>query len=66
MPIYEYRCTDCQHLFQKLQTMSAGSDGVHCPKCEGKRVERQLSAFASTQSSGGTSRPAGCAPSGGG
>ncbi len=66
MPIYEYRCTHCKHFFQKLQAMSAGSDGVRCPKCEGARVERQLSTFASTPTTSGAGGTTGCAPSGGG
>ena len=65
MPIYEYRCRDCGHEFAKLQSMSAGSDGVTCPRCRGTRVERQLSAFASATKHGSSSS-AGCAPSGGG
>lgn len=66
MPIYEYRCTDCNHPFQKLQAMGSGSEGVRCPKCDGTRVERQLSTFASTPASSGSVGATGCAPSGGG
>lgn len=66
MPIYEYRCTDCDQHFQKFQSMSAGSDGVRCPNCDGTEVERQLSAFSSTQSTGDSGRPAGCTPPAGG
>jgi putative FmdB family regulatory protein len=66
MPIYEYICRDCDHPFQKLQSMTAGSDDVHCPKCGGDRVERQLSAFASAPSGADAGRSAGCAPAGGG
>ena len=66
MPIYEYRCTDCNQHFQKFQSMGAGSEGVRCPNCDGTTVERQLSAFSSSQSTGSSGRPAGCAPAGGG
>jgi len=66
MPIYEYLCTDCNHLFQKLQAVSAGSEGIRCPKCDGSRVERQLSTFASAPTSSGPVGAGGCAPSGGG
>ena len=51
MPIYEYRCTDCESNFARLQRVGAGNDGVKCPKCEGENVERLLSSFASTSSS---------------
>jgi putative FmdB family regulatory protein len=50
MPIYEYRCNECKKTFSRLQKIGAGSDGVKCPKCESKKVERLLSSFASTSS----------------
>ncbi len=34
MPIYEYRCTQCDHLFDKLQRVD--DDEPDCPVCEGK------------------------------
>ncbi len=66
MPIYEYRCQDCRQLFQKLQSMSAGKDGVACPSCGSRRVERQLSVFASGSQGSSAAPSGGCAPSGGG
>jgi putative FmdB family regulatory protein len=70
MPIYEYRCQDCNRLFSKLQPMGADSSGVSCPDCAGERVERQLSTFASgssTASASGIGGPqAGCGHAGGG
>jgi len=66
MPIYEYRCRDCHQLFQKLQPMASGTDGITCPSCGSTRVERQLSVFASSPSAGSSSRQGGCAPTGGG
>ena len=44
MPTYEYRCTSCQHEFEKFQRMS--EDPVaECPSC-GARAERRLSGGA--------------------
>jgi putative FmdB family regulatory protein len=40
MPLYEYACHDCQHTFEELVF---GEEGVECPECLGKRVERLLS-----------------------
>ena len=51
MPIYEYRCKDCENTFSRLQKIGAGVDGVKCPKCESENTERLLSSFASTSSS---------------
>ena len=50
MPIYEYRCNECGHVFSRLQRMGATSKGVTCPKCEGSDVERVVSSFASAGS----------------
>ncbi len=42
MPIYEYRCTTCQHTFEVMQKFS-DPPVKKCPKCKGK-VEKLLSA----------------------
>ncbi len=43
MPLYEYRCTHCGHMFEKLQSYTAAAEP--CPRCAGE-VERLLSAPA--------------------
>jgi putative FmdB family regulatory protein len=42
MPLYEYRCTKCGHLFEKIQTFSARKI-KKCPECGG-RVEQTITA----------------------
>ena len=44
MPTYEYRCTACNHEFEKFQRMSE-EPGAECPEC-GKPAERRLSGGA--------------------
>jgi putative FmdB family regulatory protein len=44
MPTYEYRCTACQHEFEKFQRMS-DEPGAECPTC-GSPSERRLSGGA--------------------
>lgn len=44
MPLYEYRCTQCGHRFEKIQSFSSALE-VECPKCGGK-LERPLTAPA--------------------
>lgn len=52
MPIYEYRCPECEKTISRLQPMAQGSSEITCPECAG-RARRVLSTFASatTQSS---------------
>ena len=35
MPIYDYRCSECGHRFELLQSISRRGEAV-CPKCGGK------------------------------
>lgn len=66
MPVYEYRCTTCTRVFEKLVSMSASSDRVDCPAC-GTPANKLISTFASVGSreSGGP-MAAGGSPAGGG
>jgi putative FmdB family regulatory protein len=42
LPLYPYRCTQCGHSFEKIQSFSDEPETV-CPKCGGK-LERPLTA----------------------
>lgn len=67
MPIYEYRCPECDERFEKLVRTSGSQAEVVCPSCGSARAQRLVSSFASLSSGGsfgGSS--ASCAPSGGG
>ena len=60
MPIFEYDCQGCGTRFEVL--MREGVTPV-CPKCKGKDVEKQLSAFAVSVAGPKSSpmpAPAGC------
>lgn len=66
MPIYEYQCDDCEYSFETLVRPGRDDDAA-CPSCEGVRLHRKLSTFASGRGSEDTvsaSGPPG--PSGGG
>lgn len=41
MPIYEYRCPDCEHVFEKL--VRSFSVDARCPKCESEDVVKLVS-----------------------
>ena len=44
MPIYEYRCDDCDARFEKIVLREP--DVVECPDCAGRKTQRLISAFA--------------------
>jgi putative FmdB family regulatory protein len=62
MPLFEYACPDCGHVFEKL-VLSRSAKAPECPKCGRDEVVQIFSAFA-TASSKGMSSGAVCAPSG--
>jgi putative FmdB family regulatory protein len=55
MPIYDYRCSDCGEVVERL-VRSTESSPSPCPSCEGERMERLPSAghMAHFHSSGGS------------
>jgi putative FmdB family regulatory protein len=65
MPLYEYRCSTCDHRFEILQRLGQGPEGLSCPECGEERIEKQFSTFASGSGESGarSAAPArGCGP----
>lgn len=56
MPIYEYKCIDCEQPFEELVISARVVDTVVCPSCESNHVEKKISTFAS-KIAGGSSLP---------
>jgi putative FmdB family regulatory protein len=56
MPIYEYRCRECEARFERFVS---GESRVACPECESRRVDRLLSVFAVSNGSSKTAAPTG-------
>jgi len=54
MPVFEYRCADCESKFEVLVRRGAG---VTCPDCGSQRLDKLISAPAVLR--GNTVRPAG-------
>lgn len=47
MPIYEFRCIKCGHIFELLKLKKEdGKSGMKCPKCGCEEVERVLSTIS--------------------
>ena len=51
MPIYEYSCSVCDHLFERLRPMSRMDDEAPCPQCDSES-RRQLSVFSAFSNGG--------------
>ncbi|HPQ40837.1 MAG TPA: zinc ribbon domain-containing protein [bacterium] len=51
MPIYEFKCTSCGHVFSRLFKSAAREPDAQCPKCDSRQVNRLFSAFSSARSS---------------
>jgi len=41
MPIYEFRCLDCNKYFEALVLKS--DEEISCPECKGTNIERLMS-----------------------
>jgi putative FmdB family regulatory protein len=51
MPIYEYRCRECDNDFEAL--VSASAPQAQCPSCGSEDLTRELSMFASRSDNSG-------------
>lgn len=63
MPIYEYKCSACGHIFEVLSTSSSNQDVVRCHACQSDKVDKILSAGSFRRGSGTgqpVSLPTGC------
>lgn len=65
MPIYEFRCSECNSLFEKILMGSADREKIVCDKCGSSKVKKTISATSYRLSSGGSSTPFGTGGSGG-
>jgi putative FmdB family regulatory protein len=59
MPIFEYVCQECHNQFEALVY---GREKAKCPKCQGTKLDPQLSVFAVSAkgSSGRAASSGGC------
>jgi putative FmdB family regulatory protein len=69
MPVYEYRCSACQGVFEKLEPISERDEHIECPACGGREARRLVSVFAAFANEAGQTGTLGggcCGGSGGG
>lgn len=52
MPTYEYRCRDCQNVFDRVERLAEhGDKAPPCPKCKSKNVQQVMTPFFAKTSS---------------
>jgi putative FmdB family regulatory protein len=52
MPIFEFRCKNCNHVYEEFLFSSNNPiDDLQCPSCGEKGPEKLMSAFCSSNSS---------------
>jgi len=44
MPIFEYNCRSCDQQFETI--VLSTRERINCPKCNSKKVDKQLSVFS--------------------
>jgi putative FmdB family regulatory protein len=48
VPLYEYRCGQCEKQFETTQSVYARVEDTACPYCQAKEATRLLSSFSSS------------------
>ena len=66
MPIYEFRCKSCGHVFEELLIRSTDKDELECPKCGTPKIDQLMSSFACGKASHSPSSGGGGGCGGGG
>ena len=56
MPLYEYRCENCQTRFEVLRSINQSGSPIACPTCAEMGARRLISTFAAISKGSGGSR----------
>jgi putative FmdB family regulatory protein len=65
MPIYEYRCKKCGHVFDKFVRSMSATGEVECPECHSQECRKNVTVFGSMSGATSVSAASDCAPKGG-
>ncbi len=60
MPIFEYKCKDCNTVFEVFHKVKENKDDVFCPKCKSKNYVKLISTFSSFGSESDTDFGSSC------
>ncbi len=61
MPIFEYKCADCNTKHEVLHKSTKHEEEVICPKCQSKNNKKLFSAFSASFSGSSDYNSGGCA-----
>jgi len=50
MPVFEYKCSDCNSKFEVLHKSSVNQEEVNCPKCKSLNSKKLFSSFSASVS----------------
>jgi len=62
MPIYEYRCEECNEHFQVFVRSPSRPAKLICPKCGSDRVKKAVSLLGVSAAASSSTSAASCAP----
>lgn len=48
MPIFEYKCSNCNKKFEVLHKSVYNSEKIECPECQSINVKKLISAFSTS------------------
>jgi len=60
MPIFEYKCSECDTKFEVLHKSSVKQDDVTCPKCNSPKNKKLFSSFSSSINSDSSASSGDC------
>ncbi len=60
MPIFEYKCEKCGHIFEQFHFGGSAEEAKSCPKCNAPEAKKIISTFASMFGGGSEGGCGGC------
>ncbi|MBT8380139.1 MAG: zinc ribbon domain-containing protein [Ignavibacteria bacterium] len=61
MPLFEYKCSDCNAKFEVLHKSTIKEKEVTCPSCNSVKIKKLFSSFSASVSSGSEYTGGNCA-----
>ena len=61
MPVFEYKCSDCNTKFEVFHKSQNENDEIHCPNCSGQNYKKLFSSFSASFSESGSPQVNSCA-----